>query len=76
MSKHVTLYDVLLGQYITEKSSNAFEKTGQYTFKVAKSADKTKVKSALKSIYDVDVTSCRIVSRPGQTGTVSGILIK
>lgn len=60
-------YDVILGQYVTEKSAAASEKHGQYTFMIARDATKTEVKSALKSIYNVDVDACRIVNRPGKT---------
>ena len=47
MSYSANLYDVILGQYVTEKSATASEKFNQYTFKVARSSDKTIIKRAI-----------------------------
>ncbi|MDC3181258.1 50S ribosomal protein L23 [Gammaproteobacteria bacterium] len=67
MSQSTNLYDIILGQYVTEKSSTAAEKFAQYTFKVARASDKSQIKRAIKHIYGVDVETCRVVNRPGKT---------
>lgn len=64
---HANLYDVILGQYVTEKSATAAEKFAQYTFTVARDANKTAIKKAVKHVYGVDVNTCRVVNRPGKT---------
>ncbi len=66
MSQNANLYDVILGQYVTEKSATAAESFNQYTFKVARSSDKSGIKRAIKQIYGVDVDTCRVVNRPGK----------
>lgn len=48
------MQDVILSPIITEKSMQLV-KSGKYTFRVAKAADKTKIKKALKEKFSVDV---------------------
>ena len=46
--------DIILAPLITEKSMQLV-KSGRYTFRVAKAADKKRIKKALKDSFNVDV---------------------
>ena len=56
-------YRILNIPHITEKATD-LTKENKYTFKVFPSANKTEVKRAVESVYDVDVTSVRIINIP------------
>ncbi|MDD3593291.1 MAG: 50S ribosomal protein L23 [Candidatus Gastranaerophilales bacterium] len=55
MSKSKTnterLYDIIKKPIITDKSHNAVEKYGQYTFEVTKEATKVEIKQAIELIF-------------------------
>ena len=51
-----TLHDVLTGLVWTEKSAAAIE-DGTYTFRVAPTAHKTRVRQAVEEIWGVRVTA-------------------
>lgn len=48
-------YEVLLRPLVSEKSNEARETGGQYTFQIHLDASKLDVKAAMKRLYDVDV---------------------
>jgi large subunit ribosomal protein L23 len=49
---------------ITEKALQRANSENVYTFEVAKSADKTKIKAAIEAIFKVDVLAVNVVMRP------------
>lgn len=59
-------HDILLGPVVSEKS---FEQAdlGKYTFKIAKTANKTEVKNAVQQIFGVKVLSVNTLNRQGKT---------
>jgi len=59
-----TIYDVLRRPIVTEKTNYMNEKLHQYTFEVATDANKTLVKDAIETIFDVDVINVNIVNVP------------
>jgi large subunit ribosomal protein L23 len=55
--------DILRNPRITEKASQVAE-NNVYTFDVARSANKTTIKAAIKDVYGVTPTAVRIVTVP------------
>ena len=63
-----TLYEVLRRPLITEKSNYQSRKLNQYAFEVADSANRTQVKDAIETIFDVKVESVNIINTPAKRG--------
>jgi large subunit ribosomal protein L23 len=59
-----TIYEVLRRPIVTEKSNYMNEKLHQYIFEVATDANKTLIKDAVETIFDVDVLNVNIVNVP------------
>ena len=57
--------DVILRPVVSEKSYNLLD-DGKYTFVVAPDANKTEIKIAIESIFDVKVTSVNTLNRQGK----------
>ena len=57
--------DVVIRPIVSEKSYAGLE-AGAYTFLVAKGANKTEIKEAVQSIWDVRVTSVNTLNRRGK----------
>jgi large subunit ribosomal protein L23 len=57
--------DILLGPVVSEKSFELADQ-GKYTFKVAKTANKTEIKNAVQKIFDVKVTNVNTLNRKGK----------
>ena len=69
-------YDVVKKPIITEKSMKLVEK-GQYTFEVAKNANKADVKKAIEEIFKVRVESVNMINclpKAKRVGKYSGYL--
>lgn len=71
--------DIIHKPIVTEKMSAKGEKLGQYGFVVDKRATKLQIKSAIESLYNVNVESVntliygpKLKSRYTKTGVVSG----
>lgn len=60
-----TPYDVIIKPIITERSMDDVAEK-KYTFKVAKSANKTQVKNAIEEIFKVDVDKVNIMNVKGK----------
>lgn len=70
---------VLVKPIITEKMTRLSEKLGQYSFVVAKDANKIQIRQAVEKMYNVNVVSVNTVnsarktkSRFTKTGILSG----
>ncbi|MDR2508771.1 MAG: 50S ribosomal protein L23 [Candidatus Ancillula sp.] len=58
-------HDILLGPVVSEKSFELAD-SGKYTFKIAKTANKTEVKNAIQQIFGVKVLSVNTLNRQGK----------
>lgn len=58
--------EILIRPLITEKSEMLSEKRGQYTFKVARKANKIEIRKAVEATYNVSVNSVNTVVVPGK----------
>jgi large subunit ribosomal protein L23 len=58
--------DVIIRPVVSEKSYAGLE-MNSYTFLVDKRANKTEIKEAVQSIWNVRVTSVNTLNRPGKT---------
>lgn len=61
------LYNILLASRTTEKTHEQAEKYKQITFRVAKDATKTEIKTAVEKIFNVIVDAVRICNVKGKT---------
>lgn len=69
--------DVLVRPVLTEKVNSQMEKTGRYTFVVAKKANKLEVKKAVEEFYGVKVTDVNTIVVPAKAKsrfTKAGVL--
>lgn len=58
-------YDVILKPVVSEKSYALLDE-GRYTFEVAPSANKTEIKQAVETIFDVKVDKVNTLNRKGK----------
>lgn len=61
------LYTTILSPVISEKSNRVGELANQYVFKVAKSANKQQIKSAVEKLFKVDVLDVSVMNVKGKT---------
>jgi len=54
---------------MTEKSTRLAESSNQYVFKVTSDSNKTEIKAAVESLFEVNVESVRIVNVKGKSKT-------
>lgn len=62
------LYNVLIRPLVTEKSSFQSGKLSQYVFLVAEEANRTMVKDAVETLFDVIVARVNILNMPAKRG--------
>ncbi len=61
-------YKVVIRPVDTEKTRYQASELGQYTFEVARGANKIEVKRAVEAIYGVDVVAVNVMNMPAKTG--------
>lgn len=61
------LYTTILSPVISEKSNRVGELANQYVFKVAKSANKQQIKSAVEQLFKVNVLDVTVLNVKGKT---------
>jgi len=69
--------EILIKPIITEKSENLSENSGQYTFRVAKKANKIEIRKAIEKMYNVSVDSVNTAIMPAKSrsrNTKSGVI--
>ncbi|MGI6244958.1 MAG: 50S ribosomal protein L23 [Pseudochelatococcus sp.] len=66
-------YDVIVGPVITEKATNLSEQN-KVVFKVAKTATKPQIKTAVEKLFDVKVESVNTLVTKGKTKRFKGVL--
>jgi large subunit ribosomal protein L23 len=59
-----TVYDVLRRPYITEKSNYQSGVLNQYVFEVTQDATKAMIKSAVETLFDVEVVRVNVMNMP------------
>lgn len=59
--------NVLLEHHVTEKATILRAESNQYVFKVAKSANKQQIKSAVEQLLDVEVDAVTVINQKGKT---------
>ena len=59
-------YEIIQKPLLTEKSSNLQETRNKYSFKVHSKANKSQVRKAVESIFDVKVTQVNIITMPSK----------
>ena len=67
--------DIIFEPIVSEKSYDLIDATNTYTFVVDRRANKTEIKQAVASIFDVTVVSVNTMNRKGKlkrTGYVLG----
>jgi large subunit ribosomal protein L23 len=67
--------DIILEPVVSEKSYDLIEHNNTYTFVVDPRSNKTEIRQAVESIFDVKVTRVNTQNRPGKlkrTGYVIG----
>ena len=68
---------ILIKPIITEKAENLSENLGQFTFIVAKKANKVEIRKAIEEKFSVTVNSVNTLNMPSKTknrNTRSGVL--
>jgi len=67
------MYDVVRKPIVTEKSARGSE-NGQMTFEVAIDADKGKIKTAVETLFEVEVQAVNTLIQKGKTKRFKGIM--
>ncbi len=57
---------VLVAPHLSEKSTRSAEDRRQFVFRVRRDSDKNEIKRAVEAMFDVTVTSVRVVNVPGK----------
>jgi len=58
--------DIILAPVVSEKSYDLVADSGVYTFVVDRRSNKTEIKEAIQTIFDVKVVSVNTMNRPGK----------
>ena len=61
------LYKILLAPRVTEKTTMIGDQSNQYVFKVAPDANKSEIKDAVETLFEVNVESVRTVNVKGKS---------
>jgi len=61
-----TIYEVLRRPILTEKSSHQYTKLQQYVFEVATDANKSTIKEAVETLFDVTVLRVNVINVPAK----------
>jgi large subunit ribosomal protein L23 len=60
------LINVLVAPHVSEKSARVAEQGGQYVFRVRTDATKPEIKAAVEFMFDVKVSTVRVVNQLGK----------
>ena len=67
MSLNKNQHDVIIRPIVSEKSYGMIDANGQYTFEVQPTANKTEIKLAIESVFNVKVDKINTLNRKGKT---------
>jgi large subunit ribosomal protein L23 len=65
-----TLYRTVIRPIVTEKTSEAYQQRGEYTFEVAPGATKPAIKHAIEQLFGVHVVGVWTLNQRGKTKRV------
>ena len=65
-----TAYRTIVRPIVTEKSSEAYQERGEYTFEVHPDANKVAIKQAVEQLFGVKVTGVWTMNQRGKTRRV------
>ena len=65
-----TLHETIVRPVVTEKSSEAFQERGEYTFRVHSKASKPDIRRAVEQLFGVHVTGVWTSNQRGKTKRV------
>ena len=65
-------YDIIQKPLVTEKSTVLQDIRNQYTFKVASHANKSEIRKAIETLFDVKVEQVRTIRLPGKYRRILG----
>ena len=71
----IHLYDKILSQLVTEKSTNLSEQN-KIVFKVPSKANKKNIKNNIEKIFKVNVTKVNIINKQNRTKLTRGRKVK
>ena len=66
MEKIADPRDIIIKPVVSEKSYGLIDEHNKYTFLVAPAANKTEIKIAVESVFDVKVTNVNTINRQGK----------
>jgi large subunit ribosomal protein L23 len=61
------LYKIIVGPVVSEKAATLGESSQQVVFKVAKDAEKSEIKTAVETLFNVKVKQVRVLITKGKT---------
>lgn len=59
-------YEIIHTILVTEKGTDLSSRLNQYTFRVAKTANKIQVRAAVEALFDVKVKAVNVMNRQGK----------
>lgn len=62
-----TPHDLILAPVVSEKSYDLIEHSNTYTFEVDRRANKSEIRDAIESVFDVRVVRVNTMNRKGKT---------
>lgn len=65
-------YDIIEKPLVTEKSTVLQDIRNQYTFRVSPSANKSEIKKAVETLFEVTVESVNVMNMPGKYRRILG----
>jgi large subunit ribosomal protein L23 len=74
--KNYNLYDIILGNIVSEKSSNLVASNNKYTFLVSKRSDKSSIAKAVEFIFSVKVKDVNIINLKARKVRFKGVVGK
>jgi large subunit ribosomal protein L23 len=64
----LTVWDIILRPVVSEKSNRMQEGLNQYVFEVAPTANKTQIRDAIETIFQVRVERVNVMNVPAKRG--------
>jgi large subunit ribosomal protein L23 len=64
----LTVWDIILRPVVSEKSNGMQERLNQYVFEVASTANKTQIRDAVETIFQVRVERVNVMNVPAKRG--------
>jgi large subunit ribosomal protein L23 len=65
-------YDILEKPLVTEKSTVLQGIRNQYTFRVAAGANKSEIRKAVETLFEVEVSGVNVINMPGKDRRILG----